>query len=168
MVARTLSEIAIWYAEPSQVTERPVLLSKLALLELCGWIECELDELVRKAGRGRLNDPDWVEKSVVSTTYGLHYVKHFRPMMTKVVGEIFVRRIELEIEASYPGDLDRLRNRLGALWDLRCKMAHANVGAAVPQQITYQAPSVSVQIHKDIETLFTHFESAMAKVLVAI
>jgi hypothetical protein len=168
MISDTLKEISTWYGEPATSADRPTLLSKLAVLELCGWIECELDRLILVAETGRLNDPNWVSGNIISPTYGFNYTKHFRPMLVRVAGEIYARRIEAELERRSPGDLDRLRNLLVQLWDLRCKMAHLHVGAVVPQQISYQAPTMSASQHKDVARLLGIYEQAMVTALAQI
>ena len=114
---------------------------------------------------GRLNDPSWVTVHVIKRTNGFHYDNHFRQMLVKIVGEVFVRRIETQLENSNPGDLERLKNLLGKLWRMRCELAHVNVGAVVPQQIIYQAPSWSNGQYQDISQLLTNFERALMHIV---
>ena len=81
MVAATLKQLDEWYNELSaQSGDRPQLLSKLALLELCGWIEGEFDRLILKAEGGRLSDQKWLTKDVVDKTNGFTYSNHLRKM----------------------------------------------------------------------------------------
>ena len=168
MISNTLNELSIWFTESSTSRDRPILLSKLALLELCGWIECELDRLVLVAETGRLNDANWVGENVIKSTYGLHYDKHFRPMLVKILGEIYTRRVEIELENRSPGALDSLKSLLGQLWKQRCDLAHMHVGATVPQAINYQAPSWSNSRYQDVSRLLDEYEMALATALVAI
>jgi hypothetical protein len=46
MIAETLTNLENWYKEPAGDNERPKLLSKLAVIELCGWLEEWMDETI--------------------------------------------------------------------------------------------------------------------------
>lgn len=168
MVEATLKHLNNWYNEPSQGGDRPKLLSKLATLELCGWLEGELDRLVLVAEQGRLADPDWVKANVISRTSGFQYDSHWRPMLARLVGEIFVRRVEQEMEARFPGELDRLKSMLGSLWKIRCDLAHADMGANIAAQQTFQAPSWSLNQLRILKKLLAQYEQVMVVVLAAI
>jgi hypothetical protein len=168
MVDATLRQLDAWYNEPTQGGERPKLLSKLALLELCGWLEGEFDRLILVAQDGRLDDVDWVKSNVVSRTNGFTYGDHFRPMLTALVGEIFARKIEQQMERDYPGDLDRLRTLLGSLWKVRCSFAHADVAANVAAQQAFNAPSWTLNQHRLLAKLIAKYEAALGGALASI
>jgi hypothetical protein len=169
MVAATLEQLDGWYNEPSaQIGDRPQLLSKLALLELCGWIEGEFDRLIRKAEGGRLRDPKWLTKDVVDRTSGFTYPKHLRWMFANVFGELFVQRIEKEMETSFPGELDRLIITLKELWTRRCNFAHADFAANVAAQRVFDAPSWSRGQLATVTQLITEFDAAMTRALASI
>lgn len=165
MADAILRVLDAWYNEPTQGSERPKLISKLAALELCGWLEGELDRLVIVAETGRLNHLDWVKTNILKWNAGFTYTEHLRPMLCKLVGEIFVRRIEQQMEATYPGDLDRLRTSLRSLWKLRCNFAHADVAANVAAQQTFDAPSWFLNQHRLIKKLLAHYEASMVVAL---
>lgn len=168
MVDATLKQLDSWFNEPSQGGDRPKLLSKLATLELCGWIEGEFDRLALLTESGRLNDPDWVRKNVISKTSGFQYENHWRPMLSRLVGEVFARRVETRMEQDFPGDLDRLKSMLGTLWKTRCDFAHADIVANVAAQQTFQAPSWSLNQHRLLAKLFARYEQSIVAVLNAI
>ena len=165
MLDATLRQLDVWYNEPTQGGGRPKLISKLATLELCGWIEGEFDRLVMLAESGRINDPDWVKGEVLSRTSGFKYNEHLRPMLAKLVGEVFVRRIEARMEADFLGEFERLKALLGTLWQLRCSFAHADVAANVAAQERFDAPSWSINQHRVLKKLIDHYEQSMALVL---
>ena len=168
MVDTTLKQLDAWFNEPSQWGDRPKLISKLATLELCGWIEGEFDRLAILAEAGRLNDPDWVKSNVISRTSGFLYDSHWRSMLTRLVGEVFVRRVERQFENTWPGDLDRLKTLLGSLWKIRCDFAHSDMTANVAAQQTFQAPSWSINQHRLLKKFLARYEQAMTTVLGAI
>lgn len=165
MVQTVLRQLDAWYKEPTQGGDRPKLLSKLAVLELCGWIECELDRLVFSAQTGRLDDLNWVRSNITEKTHGFTYADHFRPMLVRLVGEVFVRRIEATMEANHPGELDRLKSSLGQLWKQRCGFAHADVTANVAAQQKFDAPSWSINQHRVISRILQNYENCMTDVL---
>ena len=85
----TLREIDKWYNElTGSGTERPKLLSKLAKLEFCGWLETHLDGLLERVGHHCGLDVAWVQENVIKPNYGFSYTDHLRPMIIKLVGEV--------------------------------------------------------------------------------
>lgn len=141
MVSATITIIENWFNEPTGDKDRPVLLSKLAIIELCGWIEGWMDDVVKSIDSASLKDIDWTRKNVIENTHGFHYEKHFRPMLCTILGEHKVREIERKYEAKHPGNLEGIKSSLGMLWTTRCKLAHADLVAHKAAQIKIDAPS---------------------------
>ena len=121
--------------------------------------------MVLAAENGRLNDPSWVKDNVIRRTSGFSYAEHWRPMLASIVGEVFVRRVEAKMEATSPGDLDRLKSSLGALWKIRCSFAHADMAANVAAQQVFDAPSWSINQHRILKRLLARYEQEMLAVL---
>jgi len=142
-IGQTLEVLVEWYEEPETSDDRAQLLSKMAVLELCGWLEGTFDELILQADARTLMDSEWVRKSVLARVHGFDYDKHLRPMLRDLLGEVVVRRVEGGVTASAPGDLDRLKSVLGSLWKTRCDFAHADVVTNIQKQQTFNAPSWS-------------------------
>ena len=86
-------------------------------------------------------------------------------MLTRLVGEVFARRIEQQMEASFPGELDQLKSLLGTLWKKRCNFAHADMTANIAAQQTFDAPSWSLNKHRIVKKLMVHYEQAIVQVL---
>lgn len=165
MIQSVLAELDGWYREPTQGSHRPKLLAKMAVLELCGWLEGEFDRLITLAQTGRLDDEEWMRTHVLERTNGFAYNEHFRPMLAKVFGEFVARRVEARMEELYAGDLERLKSLLGILWKQRCTFAHADVAANVASQQTFSAPSWSINQHRIVSRLIANYENAMTQVL---
>lgn len=165
MVAVTLQELDVWFKEPATSNDRTKLLSKLAILELCGWLEVEFDRLIRLVEVGRLNDAHWVEKSVIEMTNGFSYNKHWRPMLCKVVGEVFARRVEVAMEAAHPTELEQLKSMLGQLWKERCSFAHADMNTNVAAQQTFNAPSWTISQHTKLKEILSRYETVLMAVM---
>lgn len=168
MVDATLQQIDSWYNETNDGSDRPKLLSKLAILELCGWLEEEFDRIVLVAQTGRLNDADWVKKNIILKTSGFRYDDHLRQMLAKLFGEVLVRRIEKTMEAQFPGEIESLSAILGTLWKLRCDLAHKDLSASVAAQQTFHAPSWTQRQFRDVAKIVSHFETVMIEVLTGI
>lgn len=142
-IGDSLKALDEWYKEHIVDTDRTTFLSKLAILELCGWIEESFDELIRDVDKSTINDSKWVYTNVIANTSGFIYEKHFRSMLVKLIGEVLTRRVETEMEQNHNGDLDRMKLLLGTLWKTRCKLAHANVEANVISQVQFDSPSLN-------------------------
>jgi len=149
-IENTLRELNSWFDElPGGV--RPKLLSKLATLELCCWIETYIDVLIEKVGILCGFDDTWIKDNITNSNYGFSYNNHLRPMLIKLIGEMGVKSVETNIEKSKPGMLDQLKSELGSLWKARGHLAHSPIVAPLPQQTTINAPSWSLNRQRIIE-----------------
>ena len=76
-IEETLRELDKWYNELTGGTERPKLLSKLAKLEFCGWLETHLDGLLERVGKHCGLDVTWVIRLLAfSRRPGFELVSH--------------------------------------------------------------------------------------------
>jgi hypothetical protein len=159
VISDTLAQLDAWYGEPTAGPERPKLISKLALLELCGWLEVELDQIILTVQSACLNDESWVRRELVDRTFGFRYLQHFRPMLSAIIGEHATRTIEQEMERRHPGDIDRLVSYTSALWDTRCSFAHADVANNVVTQQRFDAPSWSANQYRLLSRILPRLEA---------
>lgn len=168
MVAATLTELNTWYNVAGLSTDRTNLLSKLATIELCGWLEEEFDRLIRAVAAGRISDANWIENQVIENTFGFKYEKHWRGMLCKLVGEVFAQRVEAAMETAHPGDLQQLRTLLGQLWKDRCSFAHADLTANQAAMLTFNAPSLAISRLATLKAILGRYEAAMVGVLATV
>jgi predicted Fe-Mo cluster-binding NifX family protein len=154
-----LVEIARWYEESANHATKPSLLSKLALIELCSWVEHELDDRVRAVALSCICNSDWVEKNVIKDNYGFLYKKNFRAMLCKVIGESGVSAFEARFEDVYPGELERLESLLAALSKKRNEHAHNSFPAQIARQMTFDAPSWTIAQHQSLQKLLSTWDS---------
>lgn len=115
--------------------------SKLAILELCGWIEESMDDMVLKcAKRHQLlpNNHKYCSYDIVKRTYGFDYDKHFRGMLIRLVGIISVENIESRVNQS---KFDSMKAALLSLKSQRDVEAHTHL-KGVARMIN--APSVTI------------------------
>ena len=155
-ITNTINDLDLLYnSNPSQAT----YFSKLALLELCGWLELTMDSIVLDYGKNKLtvqSNKDHIEKSVVGMTYGFHYDQHFRPMLMKLVGLIKLEQIESGIIAT--GELSILESQLGSLHQTRKRAAHTHINGATA---TYEAPSKIRQYLTTLHPILQKFDTAL-------
>jgi len=133
-----LKELQQLYDVPADPNHKDYY-SKLALLELCGWLELVQDEIIKNFSDTKLTEQknkDEVNNFVIGKTYGFDYVDHFRPMIIKLIGLKETESFENKLKAD--GHFQILRDQLSSLWALRKRAAHTSfVGATM----TYQSPS---------------------------
>lgn len=161
----TLQELDKWYNELSGGTERPKLLSKLATMEYCGWLELYLDSLIERIGQHCGLSIELIHTKVTNPNYGFSYCDHLRPMIVKIIGEIGVLTFENAIDKKQPGFLDRLKSELGSLWKDRGFLAHTTLSGPVKQQVTINAPSWAINRQHVMAKTFITFESELIQVL---
>ena len=83
-----LTELQNLYDNPSDTVHKDYY-SKLALLELCGWLELTQDEIIKNYSETKLTEQinkDEIQELVIGKTYGCDYKNHFRPMLIKLIG----------------------------------------------------------------------------------
>lgn len=165
MVAITLGQLTVWYEELAVGPERPKLLSKLALLELCGWLETEQDRIILKINDLSLRDLNWTRRSVIDKTYGCDFTKHFRPMLAQFLGECVIRKLELTMDNKFPGDLEQLRSSTGDLWAKRCSFAHEDTATSVRKQQRFDAPSWSLNRYQILSKIFDRLEGEIMTIV---
>ncbi len=161
----TLEAIDGWFKEPHDDGDRPKMLAKLALLELCGWLEDTFDDLILEANDLTLKNEDWTKKHVIRRVSGFEYVPHLRTMLTGLVGETFAKRIEGSIEAMSPGDLELLTAKLAVLWKKRCTFAHSDMVSHIASQTTFDAPSWTLAEYHALHPLIAKYRVAVTTTL---
>jgi len=115
--------------------------SKIALLELCGWLEMAFDEIVLSYTTSKLTDNNnikYLNKVIVHRVNSFEYSK-FREMLIQIVGIINVEKLEKLF------DVERLESELGdgssGLVKNRNTLAHTT-SAGVMRSI--DAPSITI------------------------
>lgn len=114
--------------------------SKLAIIELCGWIEETMDDIVMSCARRKLKDTHniiYVEKDIISTNFGFEYKQHFRGMLIRLIGLIAFEKIENKIS---PSKLQKLKGALTILKKARNSQAHTHLKGVLT---SIDAPSVT-------------------------
>jgi hypothetical protein len=101
-----------------------LFLSKLAILELCGWIEESMDDLVLKCASRQLKESSnrkQCSDEFVRRTYGFDYQNNFRSMLIRLLGLLNVERIEARVDKT---KRDGMKAALSTLKTQRDTEAH--------------------------------------------
>lgn len=167
LIEETLRELDLWFQDVPGGSERPKLLSKLALLEYCGWLEHRFDEITRNMSNRCGVDLSWVEKNLIARTNGFKYDDHFRPMLCSVLGGGCVERVERRLDQESAGFVDRLRQILFSLSSSRNDLAHTHF-AGMSKQIVLYAPSWCLNQQRITAKILVKYEAAMVVVAEAV
>jgi hypothetical protein len=115
--------------------------AKLAIIELCGWIEETMDALILRCGNRHLKEisnRNYCEKEIIRKTYGFEYHNNFRFMLIRLVGLISVERIE---KLADPAKSAAMISTLETLKTVRNNVAHTHLKGTTR---TLDAPSVTI------------------------
>ena len=155
-ITSTINELdSLYNANSAQAT----YFSKLALIELCGWIEQTMDSIILDYATLKLSNPQnitFVEKNIVNNTYGFHYESHFRPMLMKVVGIIKLELIETALQST--GEFATLCSQLGTLKSNRDRVAHTTITGITH---SYDSPSRIKNYLSVIHPILVKFEKEL-------
>jgi hypothetical protein len=133
--------------------------SKLALLELCGWLEFVIDDITLTYARARITEiknVELLEKEIVGKTFGCDYKSNFRPMLIKIIGLTNVERFENRLTTL--GIFQILVSQLGSLSSLRNPAAHTSIAGVMP---TFQAPSTMSNYLNSLHPILTTLETEL-------
>jgi RiboL-PSP-HEPN len=124
-IEQNLRKIDSRYAKARDPKELSFL-SKIAVIELCGWIEMSMDDICyrfinRNVKESKLRDE---LRSKIDKYYGFHYEKNFKKMIIDCVGfKGFSEILELVDKVTD----QQFKSELGSLTTLRNAIAHTYV-----------------------------------------
>ena len=131
----------------SQNAQWALFYSKLALLELCGWIEISMDDIIRQHAKRCLKIPknlNYIEEKVISPTYGFDYNKNFRRMLISLIGMNGIEKLEKKVD---PACFNPMKATLGNLKVNRDKEAHGYIKGTT---MRIDAPSITKAYYKKV------------------
>ncbi len=130
--------------------ERPIIISKLALLEYCGGIEESFDEIARNCVRKKLKTSEsrrLLEKKI-QDTHGFTYKNCLQPLLAYSLGTIKLLDIEKKLKRN--GNLIKLSTELGNLNSMRREAAHTYTTGRTS---TFPSPSVVISSFRTTEPI---------------
>lgn len=151
-IERTLKQLNNLYND-SRNARAELYYSKLATIELCGWIEESMDDIVLKCSTRmvkELENRKYVT-SQVKRTYGFEYDQHFRKMLLCVFGIWYLEKIEKKAQL-----LPQLKSTLMRLKEVRNRSAHTHIKGVMP---TIDSPSVTLRDFYNIYNGLKEIES---------
>jgi hypothetical protein len=131
--------------------------SKLAILELCGWIEESMDDCILRASIRVLRKPKsraFVQDKV-KRNFGFEYDRHFKSMIIALVGVWGYEKISKGIT---PATYISFSSELDTLKVTRNSLAHTYTKGVTVQ---YDAPSVTLARLKILKSGFQAYDSAL-------
>jgi hypothetical protein len=132
--------------------------SKLAILELCGWIEESMDIVVRTCAKMHLKEPANLticEGQIIGKNYGFDYQGNFRNMLMRLAGLVAVEKLEKNIDPAIHASMTAALTSLKAL---RNTEAHTHLKGKTR---TLNAPSVTIAQFQPIYEGLIEFDRQM-------
>lgn len=151
----------------TQDTRLQDLCCKASILELCGWVEQSLDEIVFDSAVRLALDADTVRRiksEYVKRTYGFHYRDNFEKMILSTIGFKGLKKVEANSLVS--NTLTGFINLLEDLTKQRNFYAHTHYSLAKQYPTGYNsidAPSVVKGKAGNIHTFLVNYEKALKK-----
>jgi hypothetical protein len=134
--------------------------SKLALLELCGWIEESMDDMVLRCSIRHLKKPNnrkYCTDEIVKRTYGFDYQKNFRFMLIRLLGLVVVEKLEGQVD---PTKYSTMKSTLASLKTLRDGEAHTHLKGMAR---SLNAPSLTMTQLQPIYEGLMEFDRAIRR-----
>ena len=140
---------------------RTLLYSKMAVIEVGGWVELSMDYLVKRAGAGLVQQKniDLLDKDIIKNTWGFDYDSNFRKMLIRVIGLTGVEKIEEGLDVA---KFTKMNAAIQLLKSARNAVAHTYIN---PPGVTtvVPAPSLTNSYFLDIYDGLANYEKVMKK-----
>jgi hypothetical protein len=138
-IQTTLNDLDRLFRKEQKATKQ-VFYSKLALMELCGWIEITMDKIIRSASKKHLSDTKHIKivEDAIRYNSNFNYDKNFKPLLVHVIGfkniEVIEKRVDQHKFVHMKAALDYLKTP-------RNSAAHTFIKGMT---LTLDAPSVTL------------------------
>lgn len=159
-ITSTLNELDKLYNSASS-QKKTIYFSKLAVIELCGWIEETLDViLIRHGNRNlkKIENKKFCEKQIVKRNYGFQYDENIRIMLIKLIGLIQVEKLEHELEKT--AQITSLKSTLTTLKKERNEAAHTHLKGITRR---FNAPSRTIGDFNNIKVILERIDTELRK-----
>ncbi len=134
----------------------PVLISKLSVLELCGWIETSLDQVLYEyIERIALDDINLKKiKGIIKKNHGFGLDSHLFPLFCDVIGIKLVNDLYNSLNTTDYLQLQTITDKYSVL---RNKAAHTDTPSGVTRN--YNSPSIVIGDYLLIKPVFSKIEN---------
>jgi len=142
-------------------SRRGLFFAKLAILEVCGWIEESMDDIVLSCANRHLTDPtniNYTRDTIVQRTTSFEYDKHFRFMLMRTLGIIGLEKLEIRYDTT---KFNHMKASLRILKRRRDEQAHTHIKGTI---MTIDAPSVIIRHFQNVYNGLKHIESLVRRI----
>jgi len=131
--------------------------SKMAILELCGWMETSMDDTILRASVRLLRNSQnrkFIEDKV-KYNYGFEYKRHYKAMIVSLIGISGYEKIENRLNAAI---VLNFKSELAVLKKRRNSLAHTYTRGVT---IHYDAPSVTIARFQHVASGLKAFDAEL-------
>jgi hypothetical protein len=135
--------------------------AKLAILEVCGWIEESMDGIILSYANSHLTNIrniDYTKNVIVEKTWSFAYDSHFRLMLMRILGIILLERLEMSFDIA---KFTKMKGSLSFLKERRDQQAHTYIKG---RTVHIDAPSVTARHFQNVYDGLTHIESLLHQI----
>lgn len=138
-IHKTLKELDRLFTKETD-PKKQLFYSKLALMELCGWIEVTMDNIIEGVCKKNITNPEHIKKiqNEIKRNYNFHYEDNFKKMLAQVIGLSSIEKIEKQATQQ---KLFTLKATLTSLKTPRNAAAHTFIKGT---SMTIDAPSMTL------------------------
>ena len=160
-IPKNINDLDQLYQKSWRSSRRQFFYSKLAVLEVCGWIEETMDDIVKDCSNRKIAKPSNQSdiNELVKRNYGFHYKNNFRKMLIPIIGLSQIEKIEKHL--SLQGALPVLESKLDSLKIIRNQFAHTSTQIGIIPNCN--APSVTRNDFLVIYNALREYEKALRK-----
>jgi len=151
-----LNNIDISYQQETN-NNKALLWAKMAIIEVGGWTEECIDELLNNYIDYKNPNCKNELKELIKRNYGFDYSRNFRNICVQILGNLIFEKIEKRI----PVDCRRLELALNGLKNNRNRCAHTHILNNSP----IDAPHITVSQLNDIEAGLKKFKKELKKII---
>lgn len=158
-ILRNLAELDSAF-RGAKTQKHAIYFSKLAILELCGWIEISMDGIILAHCKRKVTAPKntkFIKDDVVKRTYGFDYESHFRRMLINLIGIVTCEKLEAQIPVAVH---TKFIAQLQSLKTVRNGLAHTYISGPITA-LAIDAPSVTKARFTEIHDGLKEFETGL-------
>jgi len=140
--------------------EKPVAISKIAVIEFCGWIEESIDLILLDYLNNRISDSECINyiKGIIKYNYGFGYEKNLFHLFTVVLG---INNWENILDVLTISNISILKSVCTNYTNIRNVAAHTYRLTGIT--VTYQSPSQIIADFNKIKPIFQTIETEISK-----
>ena len=144
----------------SRNNSEAIFYSKLAVLELCGWIEEAMEKIILSCvirTTKNITNRDTIKKTVIKRNRGFDYEDHLQNMLIHVVGFRDAKAVE---SAVTPATITILKSKTASLKTIRNVLAHTYSNDTTT---ALDAPSITIHNFCSVFKALSEFQDVMKK-----